>query len=471
MSPRSTIHEEPTREPQPGLGGAFEIPRPDSDPPTCRGPVADQPAVPVYASIAGGRYRIGRELGRGGMGIVFEAWDTQLERPVAIKLLAAAADHHGRIQRFLREARIASRLGHRGVMAIHEFGLEGDGQAYIVMSLLRGCTLKDLLAARGDLLAEMPHFLAVFLQVCQAIACGHEEGVIHRDLKPGNVMVGDYGMVTVMDWGLAKVLGEPDLPDDGPDADDCPSAAGGGVHTVCGTVFGTPNYLAPEQARGDNARVDKRADVFGLGAILCEILTGRAPFAAGDTAVLWSRAAAGDVAEALARIEACGAGQPVIDLTRSCLAPDPDDRPPDARAVATELTRYLESGQRRAERELVQFFDLSVDLFCIASVSGYFRRINDNFPRLLGYPSRELLTRRFLDFVHPDDLEKTLAEIDRLARGELTIQFVNRYRRADGRHLWLEWTARSVPEEGLIYAVARDVTERLGHTPVTAPEA
>jgi eukaryotic-like serine/threonine-protein kinase len=344
---------------------------------------------------------------------------------------------------------------------VHEFGLEGDGQAYIVMSLLHGRTLKELLSARVEPATDLPHFLTVFLQACQAIACGHDEGVIHRDLKPGNVMVGDYGMVTVMDWGLAKTLGEPDLPDDVSDAAGSPTAAGDELHTVCGTVFGTPSYLAPEQARGETALVDKRADVFGLGAILCEILTGRAPYAADDAAELWSRAAAGDVAAALARLEASVAPQPIIDLAKRCLASDPEDRPADARAVAADLTRYLESGQRRAERELVQFFDLSVDLFCIASVSGYFRRINDNFPRLLGYPSHELLSRRFLDFVHPDDLDRTLAEIDRLARGELTIQFVNRYRRADGRHLWLEWTSRSVPEEGLIYAVARDVTERM----------
>lgn len=465
MTPHSTIREEPTREPI--AGGAVDVAvplggRPDSDPPTAPGPVSDLPAAAVYVSIAADRYRIGRELGRGGMGIVFEAWDTQLDRPVAVKLLAGSREHPGRIRRFLREARIASRLDHPGVMPIHEFGLEGDGQAFIVMGLLRGHTLRDLLASRADLVADLPRFLNVFLQVCQASAYSHDEGMIHRDLKPGNVMVGDYGMVTIMDWGLAKILGEPDHPEDGPEATAAgPPGTAAEMHTASGTIFGTPNYLAPEQARGENDRVDKRADVFGLGAILCEILTGAAPFSAAATGELWTLAAAGDTGPALARLDACGAAQPVIDLAKRCLAADPGDRPPDARAIVVELTRYLESGQQRAEQQLVQFFDLSVDLFCIASLSGYFRRINDNFSRLLGHSTRDLLSRGFLDFVHPEDRDKTLAEIDRLARGEPTIQFLNRYRHADGQYLWLEWTSRSIPEEGLIYAVARDVTDRV----------
>ena len=126
-----------------------------------------------------------------------------------------------------------------------------------------------------------------------------------------------------------------------------------------------------------------------------------------------------------------------------------------------ELTDYLESGQRRAEQELVRFFDLSLDLFGIAGFNGYFRRINENFPRLLGYSADELKSRQFMDFVHPDDREKTIAEIGRLARGEQAIQFLNRYRHADGHFIWLEWNARSAAEEAAIYAVARDVTERV----------
>ena len=150
-----------------------------------------------------------------------------------------------------------------------------------------------------------------------------------------------------------------------------------------------------------------------------------------------------------------------MSLAKKCLAANPAARPDDAAAIVAGLTDYLESGQRRAEQELVRFFDLSLDLFCIAGLNGFFRQINENFPRLLGYSIDELKSRQFMDFVHPDDREKTTTEIARLARGESTIQFVNRYRHADGSYIWLEWNAHSERDEAAIYAVARDVTDRV----------
>lgn len=417
---------------------------------------------------AGHRYLVGRELGRGGMGIVFEGWDAQLQRSVAIKIMDQS--QQGRpagLRWFFREARLASQLQHPGIVAIHEFDLTSQGQAFIVMQLLTGQTLKQLLADRRDPAADLPGLLAVFLQVCQAVAAAHGAGVIHRDLKPSNIMVGPFGVVTVMDWGVAKVLGHSEEEGDArPDSAMSPSSSASGRETVVhltatGAVCGTPAYLAPEQARGENDRIDRRADVFGLGGILCELLTGSPPFAATDSEANWNRAVAGDVSEAFARLDASTGPFPLVGLAKRCLAAEPAARPDSAAAIVTALTDYLESGQRRAEQELVRFFDLSLDLFGIAGFNGHFRRLNENFPRLLGYSIDELKSRPFMDFIHPDDREKTVAEIGRLARGEPAIQFLNRYRHADGRHVWLEWNARSVPEEAAVYAVARDVTDRV----------
>jgi serine/threonine-protein kinase len=145
-------------------------------------------------------------------------------------------------------------------------------------------------------------------------------------------------------------------------------------------------------------------------------------------------------------------------LARRCLKIDPEQRPADAGEIVEALVAHLESRQRRAEEQLVRFFDLSIDLFCIASLSGTFLRVNDNAVRLLGHPESVLLARKFLDFVHPDDQATTLAEVEKLGRGETTLRFCNRYRCADGHFVTLEWNARAVPEEGAIYAVARDVT-------------
>lgn len=429
--------------------------------PSCRDDVRD-------ALAPGHRYLIGSQIGRGGMGVVFEGWDAQLQRSVAIKLMDRKQEARPvGLLWFFREARLASQLRHPGIVAIHEFDLTDQGQPFIVMQLLTGQNLKHILSLRPDTAAELPGLLATFLQVCQAVASAHGAGVIHRDLKPSNIMVGQFGVVTVMDWGMAQVLGSGSDDAVSPTEDELPriSAKTAGeteIHrTVAGTVCGTPAYLAPEQARGEIARVDRRSDVFGLGAILCEILSGSPPFSAATSDASWAKAAAGDVADAFARLDACDGPLPLVSLAKKCLAADPAARPDDAAAIVAGLTDYLESGQRRAEQELVRFFDLSLDLFCIAGLNGFFRQINENFPRLLGYSIDELKSRQFMDFVHPDDQEKTTTEIARLARGESTIQFVNRYRHADGSYIWLEWNARSEPDEAAIYAVARDVTDRV----------
>lgn len=425
------------------------------------GNVAPEPADNALAGVgsaaSGSRYRVVREIGRGGMGIVYEAWDVFLERQVAIKSLEVCGDRPAQLRRFLREAKIASRLNHPGIMAVHEFGITDDGRAYMVMRLLRGQTLREILDARRAPADDQPRLLAAFLQACQAVAAAHDAGVIHRDLKPSNVMVGEYSLVTVMDWGLAKVLAEREIIDQG----GLHESPGDAPHTVCGTLFGTPGYLAPEQARGETEAIDRRSDVFGLGCILCEILTGEPPFRSDAPADAWRRAATGDIAEALSRLKSSGGPEPVVRLARRCLAADRAARPADAGAVVDELVAYLESGQRRAEQQLVRFFDLSVDLFCVAGLDGFFRRVNENFYRVLGYAESELLAKQFVDFVHPDDREATLIEVSRLSRGETTLRFRNRYLRVDGAAVWLEWNARAVPDEGVIYAVARDVTERV----------
>jgi len=130
------------------------------------------------------------------------------------------------------------------------------------------------------------------------------------------------------------------------------------------------------------------------------MLTGSPPFFAANSEASWAKAATGNVADAFARLDACNGPLPVVSLAKRCLAVDPAARPDDAAAVVVLLTDYLESGQRRAEQQLVRFFDISLDLFCIAGLNGFLRHINDNFPRLLGYTIDELKSRQFMDFVH-----------------------------------------------------------------------
>lgn len=409
------------------------------------------------------RYVLGKEIGHGGMGMVHDAWDTQLQRRVAIKILREdERNKPGSLPRFFREARIASRLTHPGILPIHDFDITPEGQAFIVMGLLRGQTLADALQAVKDRAAELPRFLNIFVKVCQAIAYAHSVGIIHRDLKPSNIMIGEYGEVTLLDWGLAKVIG------DGQETQDAtippPEASlppGYDCESVAGAIFGTLSYSAPEQARGELELVDHRADIFALGSILAEILTGKPPFWGNNFGKTYKRAIRGDVTKILRMLNGCRAPRPIVGLAKKCLSPKRGDRPADVEELIDTVRSFLESGQRRAEQELIRFFDLSLDLFCIANFQGYFTRVNENFPRCLGYTAEELVSRRFIEFVHLDDYHKTMVEIQKLSQGDPTIHFRNRYRHADGHYVWLEWNARSVPEEAAIYAVARDVTDQV----------
>lgn len=417
------------------------------------------------------RYRIAEEIGSGGMGSVFLGWDRQLQREVAIKVIRE--DLRGKkrqSQRFLREARIASQLGHPGVLGIHDFGVDPSGSAYIIMDLITGQTLEQAIEETIDLESKRESMLTTFYQLCQAMAFAHAHGVIHRDLKPANIMVGDYGLATVLDWGLAKALGPvalraEDAVDEtrGPISESIIDEPGhqseGSFDTVFGTVMGTPYYLAPEQARGEV--VDYRADVFSLGGILCHLLTGHPPFRGEKLFDVFQQSFQGDLSFAFDHLDRCGAPIPVVRLAKRCLDPDANVRPENAGQLVAALKEYLESGQRRAEEELVRFFDLSLDMFCIANTQGYFWRLNDNFTRSLGYSAQELTSVPFIDFVHPDDRPETLDEILKLSRGVPTIRFINRYRHKNGHYVVLEWTARSLEAEGVIYAVARDITKRI----------
>jgi serine/threonine-protein kinase len=216
--------------------------------------------------------------------------------------------------------------------------------------------------------------------------------------------------------------------------------------------------MPPEQARGEIERVSERSDVFGLGTILCHVLTGHPPYDGADGATLIRAARRADLTAAFARLDGCRGPGPLVALTRRCLATDPADRPPHAGVVAAAVTAYLETELRRAERDLVRFFELSMDLFCIAGLDGYFHRVNANFSRVLGYSTAELVSRPFLDYIHPDDRPATVAVMADMANGVPCVRFCNRYVDAGGSYRWFEWTAKSIPEEGVIFAAARDVT-------------
>jgi tetratricopeptide (TPR) repeat protein len=316
-------------------------------------------AAALPASVAG--YEVLGEIGQGGMGVVYHARDCSLDRPVALKLLQQRYAHDtSASRRFLYEAQITGQLQHPGIPPVHQLGTLPDGRPFLAMKLIQGRTLDALLREQG---AGAARWLAVFDAICQAVAYAHSKGVIHRDLKPGNVMVGAFAEVQVMDWGLAKVLASQGHPSPQPDETDpdttsppvsCQAPWTPAEQTRAGTVLGTPAFMPPEQAIGAVDRLDRRSDVFGLGAILCAMLTGKPPFVANDAESTRQLAARAKLDDAFTRLDGCGAEPELIALAKRCLAVEQDDRPADAGVLAAavgQLRRQAEERARQAEMD------------------------------------------------------------------------------------------------------------------------
>ncbi len=297
-----------------------------------------------------GRYRILRELGSGGMGVVLEAWDPELRRTVAIKVLHAhVLDEQDAVERFLAEARVTSQLEHPGIVPVHDVGRTDDGRLYFAMKHITGRSLRDVLRAlrSGDpetaRVWTRERLLEAFTRVCEAVAYAHDRGVLHRDLKPDNVMLGSFGEVLVLDWGVARVRAA---------AGEAPDGRGAMLVetplTMDGLTVGTPGYMSPEQAMG-REDLGPPADVFSLGAVLFELLCGSRAFLAPNLPALLLAAVHGRFEDLEGRD-----GVPVPPaleaVVRGALEPLVERRIPDASALAAAVRAAGYTPRRRRSR-------------------------------------------------------------------------------------------------------------------------
>jgi len=323
-------------------------------------PVID-PSSKERASVPVGRsnYQFLGEIARGGMGVILKGHDSDLGRDVAVKVLdKRLADRPEVVQRFVEEAQIGGQLQHPGIVPVYELGRMKDERPFFTMKLVKGRTLATLLSTRASPAENSRRLIDIFEAVCQTLAYAHSRGVIHRDLKPANIMVGAFGEVQVVDWGLAKVLARGGRADEKRAREaqshmtileTVRSSKGSsiGSDSMVGSVLGTPAYMPPEQAAGHVDRLDERSDVFALGAILCEILTGLPPYTGAHDQVL-SAAAQADCDAAIARLDGSGADPALIKLTKQCLLPAPAARPANAGVLAERVHEYVISVEERA---------------------------------------------------------------------------------------------------------------------------
>jgi WD40 repeat protein/tRNA A-37 threonylcarbamoyl transferase component Bud32 len=345
---------------------------PEAAPPGVQEPATEPDAAPAASALrsvtpeAEGRYAFrdpgtraespspdGAELGRGGLGRVLLAFDRHLGREVALKELLPGragrepADERSSaaVARFLREARVTGQLEHPHIVPVYELGRRPDGRLFYTMKVVRGRTLARALGeARG--VEGRLKLLGHFVDLCQALAYAHSRGVLHRDIKPENVMLGEFGETVVLDWGLAKARGQRDERGEERAREVRLLQEAGAAETAFGSAVGTPAYMSPEQALGELDQVDERADVWSLGVVLFEMLTGRLPYE-GLTAFEVIGKVLRDPVPLVSAV--CPEAPPELaSVCQRALSREPGGRYRHAGELAAEVEAYLHGGRVRA---------------------------------------------------------------------------------------------------------------------------
>jgi PAS domain S-box-containing protein len=418
----------------------------------------------------------------GGIGRVWLARDRHLEREVAIKeLLPENTNNTSVTARFIREARLTGQLEHPGIVPVYELITDASAhRTFYSMRFVRGRTLTDAIrdyhAKKAEGRAEPLDFVALltaFVTICNTIAYAHSRGVLHRDLKGANAILGDFGEVIVLDWGLAKHVGRPDEASAAPFHVAFDETQDAGL-TVEGEVMGTPAYMAPEQAEGRLDQIDQRTDIYGLGAILYEILTGRPPFVGSNTFDVLKKAIQG-------KPPAPGEIVPDVPpgLESACLkalAKDPDKRYASAADLGQEVQRWQDVQRRQAEDALRQQTEILRSILnsmndgvLVAEAERNLILINPAGERMIGRREGPLkdTTPGTARFFCPDRVTPFPAEdqpLMRALRGEEVSDAEMLIRSVDGSETWVSANARPLRDEsgrvrgGVV--VLRDITER-----------
>ncbi|TWT81393.1 Serine/threonine-protein kinase PknD [Planctomycetes bacterium CA13] len=412
----------------------------------------------------------------GGIGQVWLAHDKVLAREVALKELKAnQSESPVTRERFFREAQITAQLTHPGTVPVYDYVDDGT-QSYYTMKFVQGATftkqIQEYHRWRNDnastgVTSRLIDLLHQFVSVCNTIAYAHSRQILHRDLKPENIVVGDFGEVIVLDWGLAKRMGDQDaeVP-----ADDTPFAATidiqekpdspGIAHTLQGEKLGTPAYMSPEQARGEVQLFDERTDVYGLASILYELLVGEPPFSGKSIVAMLENVIHDKPTAPRDRID--GIPRELEGICLQGLSKKRDDRQRSAAVIGNSVKTWIaeRAERRRTEQERERFFNLSLDLLAIVSTTGNLTLTNPAWGSVLGWQSDDLQGMPVWELIAADDHARALKNHERILAGEALTSMEYRCARKDGAHCWILWNAKLIPGESSIYLVGRDITER-----------
>lgn len=295
--------------------------------------------VADWPDLAGTKYEVIEKIGQGGMASVFRERDRDLDRDVALKVLLGADANDSGKWRLEQEARIIAHLEHPGIVPVHDAGLLPDGRVYYAMKLVHGKRLDEHPAPESS----VADALRLFERICEAVAFAHSHGVVHRDLKPQNIMVGPFGEVLVMDWGVAKLLRDVGPRACNPHSIGDPGRPAAACGTVNGTIVGTPGYMAPEQSQGLVDLVDERTDIYGLGAILYFLLAGGPHNPAAPRDGAHDPVPAANLSVVVPRS--------LQAICQKAMAPNPADRYQTAQELSADIGRFLGGHRVTAYRE------------------------------------------------------------------------------------------------------------------------
>ena len=437
---------------------------------TSRVPVVSWASASFGSDYQQGRFRKQKIIGRGGMGEIWQAYDSLVKRPVALKQLRQDKSYLPKhLARFKREVQLTAKLTHPGTVYVIDYSNQ-PGNAYYVMNLVHGCTLTRMIneyhrkrVCGTSEFSEFITLLSVFVSVCNTIAYAHSQGVLHRDIKSENVMVGEFGQATLLDWGLAKSFevsdqdhAEPKQPEAEAEPDDAPVSV---RTTVEGQSLGTPAFMSPEQATGSLDKIDIRSDTYMLSGLLYEILAGCPPFVGDGVDAVIDMVIHQSPPLASEMVADCPTA--LVRICTKGLAKNQEERFQTAGQLIDQVKSWLagRAERERADEFFKQCFELAFDAMGIVDFRQGLQNLNAAWRTMFGWEPAEITGRNHYEMIHPDDQVHAARALSKANRRKEPQQVTIRLLCKDGHYQRSVWNLAPYVEEASVLIIGRRLND------------